>query len=76
MTQPARSIDREAVKAIAAYAGLDLPTERVDPLVEALSGEVIPDLEQWRAERLGFWFEGGSFNFVRPSMVHRAPSSL
>lgn len=76
MAPPARTIDSKAVEALAAYAGLALPDERVDPLVEALSGEVIPDLEQWRAEHLGFWFEGGSFNFVRPSVAHRAPSSL
>lgn len=76
MASSARTIDREAVEALAAYAGLALPDERIDLVVDAISGEVIPELEQWRAEHLGFWFEGGSFNFVRPSVAHRAPWTL
>ena len=71
MARPTRAIDGQAVRALARYAGLPLPEDRVERQAELVERLVLPVVQAWEREKLGFWFENGRFTFVRPVLVDR-----
>jgi hypothetical protein len=67
--RPARRVDAETVKHLAAYAGLPLTEERAQLHAGLLNELVMPALDAFERERLGFWFEDRHLTFVRPAIV-------
>lgn len=72
MSKPERSIDTDAVRAIAGFSGIVLDDERVAVQLEFLKGQ-IETLRGWDDLGMGFRFADGEFTFVRPAVVYRPP---
>ncbi len=72
MPKPERTIDTDAVKAIAGFSGIALDEERVAVQLEFLKGQ-IETLRGWDDLGMGFNFADGAFTFVRPAVVYRPP---
>ena len=73
--RPSRLIDEESVRRLARYAGLPLPEERLEGLADLLS-QHLADVRAWEKERLGFWFEEGTYSVVKPEVLDRVAWSF